>query len=242
METSIALEIPGTFNARVTATDSAGAPWLIRSAALDGVTEAGARRLQELGVTTVIDLREPLERQAPDALGAGHPGRPAIRTQRVPLYQLPDGPPATGSLREVYRFLLTERRDRLALAVRSISEAPGVALVHCAVGKDRTGLVTALTRLAAGDELPEILEDYELSGAQMPAAHHDRVRAALNSQGLDEETLAASLAPHTQSPSDALADVLQELIIEHGSVEDYLRSRGLPEAALESLRQKETGR
>jgi hypothetical protein len=39
----------------------------------------------------------------------------------------------------VYFFLPVDRPDSVLAALRTIAQAPGVALVHCAAGKDRTG-------------------------------------------------------------------------------------------------------
>src|SRR5439155_1645897 len=52
--------------------------------------------------------------------------------------------------RWAYREALAEFRPRFARAVSAIATAPGTAVVHCAGGKDRTGLVCALVLRLAG--------------------------------------------------------------------------------------------
>ena len=54
-----AIELDGAFNARIVAWYDDGHPRLIRSSALDHLTQNGIHELARLGVTTIIDLREP---------------------------------------------------------------------------------------------------------------------------------------------------------------------------------------
>lgn len=149
-QVSDGLDLPGTFNSRIAGRTPEGKAWLVRSAHLDDLRPEGLRVLLDLGVETVVDLREPGERRARRL--------PGIQVHHVPLYRLPGGPPQTGSLTEVYSFLLEKRGGPLAESVQAVAEAEGPALLHGAVGKDRTGLVTALQAdvlrpQAAGHEL-----------------------------------------------------------------------------------------
>ena len=74
--TTRALPLPGTYNVRDAGgyrTDDGGTVrrgLLIRADGLAGLDDAGRAQLAELGVRTVIDLREGAELEvAPDALG-----------------------------------------------------------------------------------------------------------------------------------------------------------------------------
>lgn len=231
---SDALDLPGTFNSRIAGRTQEGKPWLVRSAHLDDLRPEGLRVLLDLGVETVVDLREPGERRARRL--------PGIQVHHVPLYRLPGGPPQTGSLTEVYSFLLQKRGGPLAEAVQAVAEAEGPALLHCAVGKDRTGLVTALLRRAAGDELPAVLSDYELSASQLPAHHHDNVLAVLGRKPLDARSRRSALALHTSSPGETLATALGGVESRWGDTAGYLRHHGLPERVLRALDSRTLGR
>ncbi|GAA1169994.1 tyrosine-protein phosphatase [Nesterenkonia xinjiangensis] len=221
------LDLPGTFNTRVAGTRADGRPWLLRSAHLDRLQTSGHRRLLHLGVTTVVDLRDPSERLSPRL--------PGLEVHHVPLYQFPDGPPQTGTLPEICSFLLNERGGAIAEAAQTVDEAPGPALVHCAIGKDRTGLVTALLRRASGDALPAVLKDYALSAGQLPEEHHRTVLATLTRRGLDEQDHRSAFAVHTTSPNDALAATLQTVETLYGGASGYLRHHGMSEEALITL-------
>lgn len=217
------VEIAGAFNAR-----AFGHPttWLVRSSNLDAVAADGASMLRDLGVTTVVDLRSEGERQDP-AVDA--------RVVSVPLY---DGiAPVHGAIDDVYAGLVEHRGAQIAAAVAAIADASGAALVHCAVGKDRTGLVVALALLAAGVPRDAVVADYALSGANVAAANGEHVRAMLRSLDLDDAAIAASERLHLQSPAAALEGALDR-VDAHGGAVAYLLAHGLSQAAVDRLRAK----
>jgi protein-tyrosine phosphatase len=66
-------------------------------------------------------------------------------------------PPAVRS----YLGYLTDGTDNVLAALRSLaSGGPGAAVVHCAAGKDRTGVVVALSLAVAGVAPEAIVADY----------------------------------------------------------------------------------
>lgn len=231
MHAVTALTIDGTFNARVLH-DAAGEPWLYRSAALDALTTNGLVQLAEHGVALVLDLREDGERA--DA-------RHDLPVEHVPLYRSPDGPPQTGTLDDVYRDLVTRRGDELARAVGVVARAPGPVLVHCAVGKDRTGLVVALALRAAGVPLEAVLADYARSAPEVTIHRADAVAARLASLGLDAADRRAATRLHLESPPEVLARALAH-VDERGGVPRYLLDHGLDHPDLARLRERGTAR
>ena len=69
-------------------------------------------------------------------------------------------PPAVGS----YLGYLQDRADNVVGAVRAIARAEdGASVVHCAAGKDRTGVVVALCLAVAGVPHEEIVADYAMT-------------------------------------------------------------------------------
>jgi protein-tyrosine phosphatase len=217
------ITIEGTFNARWS---DSPAGRLARAAALDGIGRTGAAQLAELGITRIVDLREPGERRTP-----AHP----VPVVPVPLYNLPDGPPATGTLEAVYDFLLRERGTELTRAVAAIATAPGPVLVHCTAGKDRTGLVIALALLAAGRTETDVVTDYVLSAGVVRAARIDHVSALLDGLDLAPAAHEDALRLHLDSPAGAMEHALGTLT-ELGGAADYLTRHGLTPAELTALR------
>lgn len=212
------ITVDGSYNAR--GLGSERSPWLVRSAAVDGLTPAGERTLRGLGVDLVLDLREDSERGP-----SGH----GLPVRSAPLYR--GAPPAAGSLEGVYAELVERRGPELAEAVRVIAEHERTVLVHCAAGKDRTGLVVALCRLVAGEGRAEILADYALSERTVIPARTALVAAALDRLGLTGAERAEARRMHLESPAGALGGALDR-IDALGGAAAYLRGHGLPEAAL----------
>jgi protein tyrosine/serine phosphatase len=100
-------------------------------------------------------------------------------------------------------------------------------LVHCQVGKDRTGLVTALVLAAVGVPASEIAADYDLS----------RIRLARFYELSAEDGELAATAQHAQlairsgSRAAAMAELLERL-----DVAAYLQDAGVSDDDLAALR------
>lgn len=213
--------IDGLFNVRATSSDL---PWLIRTGAPGAVGEAGIATLQRLGVSVVIDLREPSEAGAVDH---------GIPVRSVRIYGAE--PPATGRLEDIYEALLRERGPALATAVGLIADAEGAALVHCTAGKDRTGLVVALARLAAGESAAQVIDDYVLSEPDVRPVREQH--AAAIARSLPVEHRDETLRLHLASPREAIEHALS-VIEELGGAAQYLTRHGLTSQQLKALRRK----
>jgi protein-tyrosine phosphatase len=219
------ITIEGSYNARWS---DPATRLLARAAALDGVRATGSTQLAELGITRIVDLREPGERRTPT-----HP----VPVVTVPLYNLPDGPPPTGTLETIYDFLLRNRGTELTRAVAAIATAPGPVLVHCTAGKDRTGLVIALALLAAGHTEADVVADYALSTGVVRAARLDHVTGLLGALNLAPAAHREALRLHLDSPAEAMEHALRSLADLGGAV-DYLTRHGLTPAELAALTER----
>jgi len=159
---------------------------LLRGDNLQDLSPSDVRRLvHDIGVTTVVDLRSPTE------VAAEGPG-PLTRVGSIRhayLSVLPERGMATDAAADAlamrrdgaqsrypddiragyYLGYLEDRPDHVVAAVRSIAEAPGAALVHCAAGKDRTGVVVALALSAVGVRREAVVADYTATAERMPA-------------------------------------------------------------------------
>src|SRR5690349_8901550 len=136
----------------------------------DAARFTGDRQLTDLGLRTVIDLRDDVEVVAlPTGLTAFVPT--VLRRPLDPRALL--GALDTGSsdpLGELYVAMIRERGRRLAEIVTDLA-APGAlpALVHCAAGKDRTGVVIALVLSAIGVPDDVVATDYALTADYLTA-------------------------------------------------------------------------
>ncbi|WP_131740127.1 tyrosine-protein phosphatase [Actinomadura roseirufa] len=68
-----------------------------------------------------------------------------------------------------YTGYITDRPDSIVAALRVMTRTDGSALVHCAAGKDRTGVVCAFALDVAGVTREAILTDYTDSGERLEA-------------------------------------------------------------------------
>jgi protein-tyrosine phosphatase len=201
---------------------------LLRSGQLSGATRAGAERLAGL-VRHIVDLRdgeevaaEPTEIEGPE-------------TTHLPLFlgSVRSFFENDTSLDDLYVHLLEESGDRIVEALRVIAGGQPT-LVHCTVGKDRTGVTVALALAAVGADREAIVADYALTESQLPPERSQRIAAYLRSQH-PEAVHAVALA--TQSPAPVMRALLERVDRRWGSAADYLRSNGMTEAELTALRE-----
>ena len=199
----------------------------MRSGQLARLTHEGEAMLRDR-VRQVVDLRDDAEvRAEPSALTA-------VPTTRVPLFL---GSTASFfaddmDLAGMYRHLVYDSSERLAQAVRVIAGGEPT-LVHCTVGKDRTGVTVALALSAVGADREAVVADYALTASQLPEA---RTRAVVEyfRRTMPDSRHAIQLA--TESPAPVMAALLAEIDERYGSAAEYLRSAGLSGAELDALR------
>lgn len=70
-----------------------------------------------------------------------------------------------------YTSFLDERPDSVLAALRVMGTAQGAAIAHCAAGKDRTGVISALALSIAGVQRDAIVADYALTAERFPLVH-----------------------------------------------------------------------
>jgi protein tyrosine/serine phosphatase len=154
---------------------------LLRSDNLQDLTAADIAKLTgELGLTTVVDLRSTAELHsegpAPldDVASVEHRHHPVLPEQGLATDAVADVLLTRGerdqsrypdnALTGHYLGYLEDRPDQVVDALRSVARADGAALVHCAAGKDRTGVVVALALSVAGVRPDAIAADYAVTG------------------------------------------------------------------------------
>lgn len=129
-----------------------------------------------------------------------------------------------------YMGYLRRRPDSVVASVRAIARADGAVLVHCAAGKDRTGVVVALALDAAGVERSAIVADYVATAERIGAV----MERLVGSHTYREQFEGYDIRRHT--PLAATMERLLELIDERfgGSVA-WLSRHGLEDHDLERL-------
>ena len=93
-------------------------------------------------------------------------------------------------------------------------------LIHCAQGKDRTGVLAALLQHAAGDLEREIIEGYAASEALLAERPRDEAAEPRESEGgVDWSALRGS-------PPEAMVETLQWLRSTYGAIDSFLEGTG----------------
>ena len=133
---------------------------LARGPALARLTAAGCAELADLGVRSVLDLREESERIAT-------PESECVEQQAdIVLAPLPI--PYSLSPVEYLADLNTD--ESIATAFHLLGDRDAYPIYfHCTYGRDRTGVLAALILLALGASPDAIMREYELSRATVGA-------------------------------------------------------------------------
>jgi protein tyrosine/serine phosphatase len=118
-------------------------------------------------------------------------------------------------------------------ALRAIADAPGAALVHCAAGKDRTGVVVALALSAVGVPREEVVADYVATGERIEQIL-DRLRSS-PTYANDVDNVPA----HEHDPRPEIMErFLAHLDAEHGGPVAWLTAQGFTRQDLAHLKAK----
>jgi protein tyrosine/serine phosphatase len=211
---------------------------LLRSDNLQDLSPSDVATLVgEFGVTTVVDLRSTHELTAEgpaplDAVdGVRHVHHPVLpergestdivaaallsrREQDESRY--PDDP-AAGH----YLGYLEDRPDQVVAALRSIAGSAGAALVHCAAGKDRTGVLVAVALTAVGVPAEVVVADYAATGERTEQIL-DRLR---RSPTYADDINRSDSRSHRPRP-ETMAAFLEQVDTRHGGVTAWLAGQG----------------
>lgn len=224
---------------------------LYRSAAFHDATEADIEKLNAMGLRFLVDLRRPEERAHEPSKwvtetcrvifndeGAGGQSLPphllalmqsdltpdSTRAYMMSLYrEIPFDPRLIGLYRDWFKEL----------------GEGGAGVVHCAAGKDRTGIICALTLIALGVEEDAVFADYDFTNqavdleARMPRIQQ-RMEERLG-RTLDSAALRPMLGVHV----DYLRQSLEVIDAKYGSALSYIEQElGVGAAERAALKEK----
>ena len=229
------LDWDGCCNARdlggLAAADGRRTRWgaIVRADGLDRLTPAGWAALVAHGVRTIVDLRDDSERKDLPAR------RDGVTTVHVPLDDTADTD-FWDYVRDnefdctplYYPAFLERKPERCARAIAAVAHAgPGGVVIHCAVGRDRTGLVSLLLLALVGVAAEDIATDYLLS--------EPRLVPLFRELGYREQApiIADIHARKGITAHESIAETVASL-----DDSGYLRAAGVTDAELAAVRER----
>lgn len=216
---------------------------VVRSDSVRTLTDAGWRALAGYGVERIVDLRwqEELDEDPARDLDLDVVHVPLFGRVRSGAYAdefdslLDTTEDPVDYYRESYLASLERFGPAFGAAVAALAEPDGPVVVHCAGGKDRTGLVCALALRLAGVPVDAVADDWALSEASWAPFEPEWVASA------SDEVEARRRRVWSRTPRAAMTDVLAELDRRHGGAREYLERTGVEPAALDRLRARLRG-
>jgi protein tyrosine/serine phosphatase len=223
---------------------------LFRSASHGRATDADLDLIHGLGIATVVDLRRRNERQRdPSRRHAAFAGAVIdndlgddVEDEWLAHLRRSDLSEASFKryLIEYYDKAASDPRhiDLFSRFFRALVASDGAVLIHCAAGKDRTGILAALTHHLLGVHHDDIVEDYLLTNdEERPALRAPQVVELISGVAGRAPTLAAVRVAMSVEPS-LLETMFAALTRDHGGLDAYLEQRlGVDGALKATLRE-----
>lgn len=212
-----------TLDGKITSWD-----FFIRSANLDDSTENDLKLLDDLNVSTIIDLRR-------DDEVIYHREKIKILRDRFSHYQISLSPRPL-RYEEIQRLI--EKKDTIGKSYISIidnfpaikkvfetmADAKGTVLFHCQEGKDRTGIISMILLGLAGSFRTDIMADYEISSANL--GYVDRYNQD------ESEAIFRITSPYN------IKEAMEYIIRKYKSFEAYLEYAGVDKKTIKKLKEK----
>ena len=225
------LELPGCLNLRelggYTTSEGKQTKWrtLLRSDSLHTLPESSQKQLLDYGVRTIIDLRSPMEVSSQkysfrNSLGIEYFNLPLVedRKQIESIKQK--------TLFEHNCFFLEECSSAIKEILETIASSQTAVVIHCAGGKDRTGIIIALLLALANVSVETIAKDYELSDFYLGSLY----------QKILPEARQRGFTHLLNSDPQTIIDTFALLDRNYSGIDKYLANIGISLVKLNSLR------
>jgi protein-tyrosine phosphatase len=200
---------------------------LIRSDSLDNLFDDAVDAVRAAGVSRILDLRRAGE--SPRV----HPFAGDPTYVSLPVQNPADPDHEWLTLAEIYLAMLDLRPQLFTNAVAAVADAPaGAVVVHCAGGKDRTGIVVAMALTIAGVDPEFIAADYALTEGRLASAS----KAFLDT--VTDDRMREIMRSLQATPASNMLRVIEHLDEKYDGVEGYLRAGGMSTEQLAALRDR----
>lgn len=197
---------------------------VVRADSIRGLTDTGWQALLDYGITLAVDLRSDHELE-----------EDADREAPIPVVHIPIDPNAHWAafnfptMREGYEALLDHFPWAFAQAIETVAASDGPVVIHCAGGRDRTGIAVALMLRLAGVDPEDIAADHGISDESWAPYNEAWFAAAEDDEERERRRRVAKPAGRT------MVDVLEVVDRRFGGPRLYLRNAGATDANLDNL-------
>ena len=218
---------------------------VFRTANPDRLTRDDLKKLQSLNIRSVIDLRAPheVDPKAVKIEGSQRISLPLdfqgkTREKLKPVLRIKN---YEEEVKKISQALYVEMLDAALPVFRNVLEIllqPGScpALIHCQVGKDRTGIISALLLLAMGADRQDIISDFMRSNDELiPFFKRSLLRRKILSFGFFPHRAVLFAVTVRRNNIEAVLDRVTD---HYGGIEGYLSSSGFDLSQLPELRNK----
>jgi protein tyrosine/serine phosphatase len=211
---------------------------VFRSDALHLLTPTDVARLRDdVGLGCVVDLRSTAELTSE--------GRGLLDAERMRFHHLPlfDGEIREGrekamqlDLTDRYVLMAQFATGPIGRVLTTLAESDAPSVFHCAAGKDRTGVISAIILGLLGVEDDVIVADYAATQENLDAI----TERLMSLEGY--RTMLAALPPETMHANpETMAAFLRRMRERWGGMEGYAAEAGVSDASLARLRERLIG-
>ena len=189
---------------------------------------AGREAVRAHGIRTIIDLRTDEE-----IAGAPSPFSEGLTYRHAPF----TAARTMGLHRAAAEGTMSDELRRLAVAgggfgtaVGAIADSEPGIVIHCLAGRDRTGIVVAVTLAALGVPDEEIVADYVASDAEL-GADYVRFKSLYPDKAADVDAA-------IERRAWTMGEVLTTLRLAFGGAGAYLGTAGVAAGQVDAIRAK----
>jgi protein-tyrosine phosphatase len=200
------------------------------------LTAAGHRTVDGLHLAAVIDMRQKHQFDRDFRFADRSITHNVPMVDRVIDTEDPAPIENAADIADLYVDMVERGGGQLVRAAEIVAEhlADGPVLIHCAAGKDRTGLLVALIQSAIGVPAASIVAEYALSDD-----HVRRRRAAMIASPLpDDPPVARSPEQLWTAPAETMERYTRRIVDIHGSLGEWVTDMGLSPATVQRLREQ----
>ncbi|MBI5052271.1 MAG: tyrosine-protein phosphatase [Chloroflexi bacterium] len=207
---------------------------LYRSSGLNPLRKSDRARLESLRLRHIVDLREPkVVRRQPDLFSTDTMTHLPVQLGAFESIKYRDVLMRRVNWDELahprlYADMLENNGDQICQFLNLLLDVSAPALVHCAVGKDRTGVFVSVLHLALGVPRDEVVKAYMVIKPHLNQHFPPSIRWLLKKTQVPE--LAYTVLP------EYIEGMLDHVDEKYGDAENYLRAIGFGRAR--ELREK----